>query len=74
MPDFSDSPFPVRILRPLAAKHIVIETGFEAYLAGPVSKAFAIPALRSRRLQVSVRRVSLHLSEQGLRLPCRHDE
>ena len=43
--DVSDSLFLVRILRPLAAKHIVIETGFEAYVAGPVSKAFAIPAL-----------------------------
>ncbi|KAK4691124.1 hypothetical protein P7C71_g5810, partial [Lecanoromycetidae sp. Uapishka_2] len=35
----------VRILRPLAAMHFVIETGFETYVAGPVSKAFAIPGL-----------------------------
>lgn len=35
----------VRILRPLAAMHMVIETGYETYVAGPVSKAFAIPAL-----------------------------
>lgn len=35
----------VRILRPLAAIHFVIETGFESYIAGPVSKAFATPGL-----------------------------
>ncbi|KAF6231715.1 hypothetical protein HO173_010017 [Letharia columbiana] len=35
----------VRILRPLAATHMVIETGYETYVAGAVSKALAIPAL-----------------------------
>ncbi|KAK3175010.1 hypothetical protein OEA41_002256 [Lepraria neglecta] len=35
----------VSILRPLAAMHFVIETGFQTYVAGPVSKALAIPGL-----------------------------
>ena len=35
----------VRILRPLAAMHFVIETGFQTYVAGQVSKALAIPGL-----------------------------
>ena len=39
--DLSDSLFPVRILRPLTAKHTIIETDLKAYLAEPVSKAFA---------------------------------
>ncbi|CAF9913570.1 MAG: hypothetical protein ALECFALPRED_008912 [Alectoria fallacina] len=45
MLDLGDSFSLVRILRPLAATHVVIETGYEAYVAGPVSKAFTISAL-----------------------------
>ena len=33
------SPFLIHILRPLAATHVVIETAYETYAAGPVSKA-----------------------------------
>ena len=39
--DLSDSIFPVRILRPLNTKHILIETGLKANVAEPGSKAFA---------------------------------
>lgn len=45
MLDLGDSFSLVRVLRPLAATHMVIETGYETYVAGPVPKAFAIPAL-----------------------------
>ena len=34
-----------RILRPLTATYMVIEIGYETYVAGPVCKAFAIPTL-----------------------------
>ena len=45
MPYLGNSFSLVRILRPLSATHMVIETDYETYVAGPVSKAFAIPAL-----------------------------
>ena len=45
MPDLSVSSCLVRVLRPLTATHMVIETGYETYVAGPVCKAFAIPTL-----------------------------
>lgn len=45
MLDLGDSFSLVRILRPLTATHMVNETDYETYVAGPVSQAFAIPAL-----------------------------
>ena len=36
----------VRLLRPLGAIHIVIETGYETWIAGPVCKALDRPALK----------------------------
>ena len=45
MLDLSVSSDLVRVLRPLTAIHMVIETGYETYVAGPVCKAFANSAL-----------------------------
>ena len=36
----------VRLLRPLGAIHIVIETGYETWVAGPVCKALDTPSLK----------------------------
>ena len=48
MVDLSVSSCLVRVLRPLTANRMVIETGYETYVAGPVCKAFAVSALSGR--------------------------